>query len=96
MPFQLEDTTGSIFDSTFADLYQRKSFSIRTTMRTTDRTVVMVYNASSNTSRGGLMVPIACLDFGADNALGTVKIGNGQNVEMQGYLARVSRKCVLA
>ncbi len=40
------------------------------------------------------MVPFACLDFGANNALGTVKIGEREPVEMEmeKYLVKVSRK----
>ncbi|KAI0338266.1 hypothetical protein BDW22DRAFT_805162 [Trametopsis cervina] len=93
MPYHLEDTTGSITDSNFTDLHQRLSFTIRTTMRTADRSALMIYDASSSSraGRGGLMVPVACLDFGANNALGTIKIGQGDNIEMETFLARVNR-----
>ena len=94
MPYHLEDTTGNLSDSTFTDLHQRLSFSVRTTMRSADRTVIMIHNLPSEMGHSGLMVPAACLDFGANNALGTVKIGQGQTVEMDQYLSRVSRKCV--
>lgn len=74
MPYHLEDTTGNLSDSTFTDLHQRLSFSVRTTMRSADRTVIMIHNLPSEMGHSGLMVPAACLDFGANNALGTVKI----------------------
>jgi hypothetical protein len=98
IPFHLEDSTGNIHDSNFTDLYERMSFTVRTTMRTEDRSAIMVYNASasSHAGRGGLMVPIACLDFGANDALGTVKIGQGESVEMERFLSRLSRKCVIS
>lgn len=99
MPYLLEDTTGNITDSNFVDIYQRMSFSIRCTMRNADRSAYMIYDASSASSRagrGGLMVPVACLDFGANGALGTVKIHQGENIEMDRYLSKVSRKCALA
>lgn len=94
MPYIFEDTTGNVFDSNFTEFHQRMSFSVRCTMRTTERTVVMIYNASGPSGRSGLMVPFACLDFGANNALGTVKIGEREPVEMEmeKYLVKVSRK----
>ena len=98
VPYTLEDTTGNITDSNFNDILHRMSFSIRCTMRNPDRSAYMIYDASSANSRsagrGGLMVPVACLDFGANGALGTVKIRQGDNIEMDRYLAKVSRKCV--
>ncbi|KAI0694260.1 hypothetical protein BC835DRAFT_1406469 [Cytidiella melzeri] len=97
LPFNLEDTTGNITDSNFTDFYQRMSFSVRTTMRTPDRSALMIYNASSTSAgRGGLMVPVACLEFQGNNGLGTIKIGSGENIEMEKYLARVSRNNSLA
>ncbi|KAI0088092.1 hypothetical protein BDY19DRAFT_209473 [Irpex rosettiformis] len=91
MPFHLEDTTGNVFDSSFTDLYQRMSFTVRATMRSPERTAVMVHNASSGAGHGGLMVPVASFDFGANNALGTVKIGHGEIMEIEKYLVKVSR-----
>lgn len=97
MPYLLEDTTGNITDSSFADIFQRMSFNIRCTMRNSDRSAYMIYDvsaASTRAGRGGLMVPVACLGFGANGALGTVKIRQGETIEMDAYLSKVSRKCV--
>lgn len=76
------------------DLYNRMRFSIRCTLRSTEHTAYMVYDLStdSSSSRGGLLVPIACLDFGANHALGTVKIGEKEHVQMNQFLSRVSRR----
>lgn len=95
MPYLFEDTTGNTTDSNFIDIYQRMSFSIRCTMSNADRSAYMIYDASSASSRagrGGLMVPVACLEFGAGGVLGTVKIRQGDNVEMDKYLSKVARK----
>lgn len=99
MPFLLEDTTGTILDSTFTDIYSRMSYSIRCTMRNSDRSAYMIYDVGAGKGgRGGLMVPAACLEFvyqGGVEVLGSVKIGSGASVEMDKWLHRVSRKCVL-
>lgn len=95
LPFMLQDSTGNITESNFVDLYSRMSFSIRCTMRNADRCAYMIYDASSSSShagRAGLMVPVACLDFAANGALGTVKIRQEENIDMERYLSKVSRK----
>lgn len=95
MPFFLEDRSGDVRGGEFVDLYNRMRFSIRCTLRSSDRNAYMIYDhsADSSTSRGGLLVPIGCLDFGANHALGTVKIGDKDHVPMNTYLAKVSRRC---
>lgn len=98
MPYHLEDTTGNITDSNFVDLYQRMSFSVRRTMHTTERSVLMIYDASSSSraGRGGLMLPVVCIEFGGNNALRTIKIGQGEPVDIERYLCRISRSNSLA
>lgn len=94
MPFFLEDRTGDLKGSEFVDIYNRLRFSIRCTLRSPEHTAYMVYDLSttSSSSRGGLLVPIACLDFGVNHGLGTVKIGEKEHVQMSQYLAKISRR----
>ncbi|PCH35969.1 hypothetical protein WOLCODRAFT_140146 [Wolfiporia cocos MD-104 SS10] len=87
MPFFLEDQTGELTGSEFVDLYNRMRLGFRCTLRDTHRTAYMVYDLSS---RRASAAPLACLDFGANNALGTIKIGDGENISMAEYLSKAS------
>ncbi|CAL1706059.1 unnamed protein product [Somion occarium] len=93
MPFFLEDQSGDIENSEFNDIYNRMRFSLRRTDNGSQHPVLMVYDMTSTSasSRSDLRVPIACLSFGANNALGTVKIQDGAHVDMNQYLGRVGR-----
>ena len=96
MPYFLEDKSGEMTDSSFTDIHARMSFSLRCTMRTEDRAAYMIYDTGAGQRAGRLMVPVACLDFGAGgnaNALGSIRIGQGAYVQMDRWLSRV-RKCV--
>ena len=95
MPFFLEDHSGDLENSEFNDLYSRMRFSLRkTSVEDAAQTTLMVYDLSSPSvsSRNDLRVPIACLTFGAEHALGTVKIYNASTISMEQYLSRVGRK----
>ncbi|KAI0708932.1 hypothetical protein C8T65DRAFT_204179 [Cerioporus squamosus] len=92
LPYFLEDTTGKITGSDFVDLHTRMHLSLKQTLRDAHHTAYIIYDLSSRSSgaRGGLLVPLATLDFGPNNALGTVKIGDGDHVQMGHYLTRVA------
>ncbi|KAI0784697.1 hypothetical protein C8Q75DRAFT_378795 [Abortiporus biennis] len=94
MPFFLEDKSGDITGSDYADHYSRLSFSLRCTRRDPDHMVFMIYDLLSNSSssRHHLTVPVACFDLGHNHSLGTVKIGDGCPVEINQYLVKVNRK----
>lgn len=96
MPYIFEDLTGELTGSEFVDLNGRLYFRLHCTLKTPERTAYMIYDMTSTqrAGRGGVMVPVACLDFGANNALGTVSIRQGPYIEMERYLSRVARKCV--
>ncbi|KAI0074419.1 hypothetical protein K474DRAFT_60107 [Panus rudis PR-1116 ss-1] len=93
LPLILEDQSGDIAGSEFKDIYDRMSFSLRCTRNDPSQTVFMIcdHTLSSASSRAGLSVPVACLTFGANHALGTVKIGDGSTMDMAVYLSRVGR-----
>ncbi|KZT04123.1 uncharacterized protein LAESUDRAFT_728320 [Laetiporus sulphureus 93-53] len=87
MPYFLEDLTGELTGSEFNDLYNRTRLAFRCTLHDASHTAYMVYDLSA--SGNGYNAPVACLDFGANNALGTVKIGDKDNVSMSVYLSKV-------
>ena len=86
LPFFLEDQTGELTGSEFVDLYNRMRLSLRCTLRDVSHTAFMIYDLSSRPNTYG--APLACLEFGANHALGTVKIANGESVNMNQYLAK--------
>ena len=63
--------------------------SLRCTLRDVSHTAYMIYDLSSRPNTYG--APLACLEFGPNHALGTVKIANGESVNMAQYLARLVR-----
>jgi len=91
MPIFLEDKTGDITGSEFTDIYNRARLVLRCTLRTAERSAYMVYDLSERVeSRTGLPAPAACLDFRPPNALGSVKIRDGEYVPMGQYLSKLS------
>ncbi|KAI0674884.1 hypothetical protein C8Q78DRAFT_1066791 [Trametes maxima] len=89
LPYFLEDTTGRITGSEFVDLHNRMHLSIKQTLRDAHHSAYVIYDhsRSSGASRG-LFLPLATLDFGAHNALGTIKVGDGEHIQMGQYLAK--------
>ncbi|KAH9949096.1 hypothetical protein B0H21DRAFT_169546 [Amylocystis lapponica] len=91
MPYFLEDQTGELTGSEFVDLYNRMRLSFRCTIRDAERASYVVYDMTNRgASRTGILVPLACLNFGANNALGTLKIGDGEYVNMNDYLSKTT------
>ncbi|GBE80294.1 hypothetical protein SCP_0300090 [Sparassis crispa] len=91
VPYFLEDQSGDLAGSEFVDLYKRISLTVRCTLRSDTHTAYMVYDMTSRgVNRGGLLVPLACLDFGAGHALGTIKVGEKEAVNMSDYLTKLS------
>ncbi|KZT71632.1 hypothetical protein DAEQUDRAFT_723694 [Daedalea quercina L-15889] len=86
LPFFLEDQTGELTGSEFVDLYNRMRLSLRCTLRDAAHTAYMVYDTSARPHALG--APLACLDFAANHALGTVKIGARDAVPMGEYLVK--------
>ncbi|TBU24641.1 hypothetical protein BD311DRAFT_766116 [Dichomitus squalens] len=89
LPYFLEDTTGKLTGSDFVDLHNRMHLSLKQTLRDAHHTAYVIYDLSSRSSgRGGLLVPLASLDFGPQNALGSIKIADGEHVPMGHYLMK--------
>lgn len=82
----LNDRTPSdLTDTEYADIYDRMRLRVHCTLRSSDRTVIMVY-------KSGVSAPIGCLEFGAGHALGTVKVAGKDAIPMNDFLTRVTRR----
>ena len=95
LPLFLEDKTGLTTGTVFTDLYDRLKIKYVCLSDVNDSmgTTYGIYNL--NCSRAG---PDITLEFGADNSLGTIKLGNDSDaVAMDDYLPRVSSsaRCIL-
>ncbi|KAI0046002.1 hypothetical protein FA95DRAFT_73851 [Auriscalpium vulgare] len=90
IPYFLEDKTGLLTGSDFLDVHDRMRLSVRCTMKDATRTAYMVYDLMAPKTRNFLQ-PAATLDYGRNDALGTVYIGvGGSGKPMCQYLVRVS------
>nr|VWP02487.1 C3H1-type domain-containing protein [Ganoderma boninense] len=95
LPFFLEDTTGKLTGSEFVDLHNRMHLSLKQTLRDAHHTAYVIYDLSRRSAtRGGLLVPLATLDFGAQNALGSIKIGDQEHIPMGHYLMKSAGSAV--
>ena len=96
MPYFLVASSGDILNTDYTELYKRMNYRIRCTHRDPNlgRAAYMIteMSAPSTAGRPGVAAPFAALDFIADNQLGTVKVGSGEQMPMDQYLAKVSRK----
>lgn len=95
MPYFLEASSGDILNTDYTELYKRMNYRIRCTHRDPNlgRAAYMIteMSAPSTAGRPGVAAPFAALDFIADDQLGTVKVGSGEQMPMDQYLAKVSR-----
>ena len=83
------DLTGKLSGSDFVDLHNRMHLSLKQTLRDAHHTAYVIYDLSSRSGgRGGLLVPLATLDFGPQNALGSIKIADGEHIPMGHYLMK--------
>ncbi|KAH8834363.1 hypothetical protein DL96DRAFT_1456838 [Flagelloscypha sp. PMI_526] len=88
MPFYLIDRTGSLTGSDYVDIYQRLTLTVRCTARDASHAAYMIYNDRTSST------PLAALDFGPKNALGTISFvpsnasSNPIAMSMKTYLDR--------
>ncbi|KAK7052656.1 hypothetical protein R3P38DRAFT_2861536 [Favolaschia claudopus] len=76
MPYIFEDTTGRLTGSEFADIHERLRFTVRCTAHDTCHTSYMVYNTTPSVYQSTIPKPLVALDFGPNNALGTVSVAS--------------------
>ncbi|THH18645.1 hypothetical protein EW146_g2363 [Bondarzewia mesenterica] len=89
MPYFLEDKTGTLAGSEFIDVNDRMRLGFRCTLRDTHRTAYMIYDLT-NSSQTTYSQPAAVLDYGQNNALGTVIISGRGSTPMSQYLVKLS------
>ena len=90
LPIFLEDQTGLLTGSVFLDLYNRQKISYLCLSDDSDSdsmstTIYGIFNRDNPR-----IAPDIILEFGADNSLGTIKLGKSDAVAMDDYLPRVS------
>ncbi|TFK44036.1 hypothetical protein BDQ12DRAFT_640450 [Crucibulum laeve] len=89
MPYFLEDKTGKLTGSEFDDMHDRMHFVYRCTARDSTRTAYMIYNTTRGTE-ASFTKPIAALDFGPGNSLGSICFDPQVNIPMKKYLTKTS------
>jgi hypothetical protein len=87
MPYILEDTTGRLTGSEFIDLHDRLRLTVRCTARDACHTSYMIYNTSPGVFQSPIPKPLAGLDFGPGNALGTISLSS-VGMSMRKYLTK--------
>jgi hypothetical protein len=90
MPFFLEDKTGLLTGSDFIDLHDRMGLTYRRSAQDATRTAYMIYDLASS-RRSAAPMPLAVLDFGSNNSLGTIIFpADGRRPSMKDYLSKLS------
>jgi hypothetical protein len=87
--YMLEDKTGQLTGSDFEDMHDRIRLSLKCTQRVQTHTVYMIYDRTRS-SVFNYNSPLAVLDFGPNDSLGTVSFKTGVHVPMKQYLVKVS------
>ena len=77
----LEDKTGRLTGSEFIDVYDRMRFVLRRTVHEPTHTAYILYNAANSK-------PVAALDYGPHNALGSVTFSPTNVIPMKKYLTK--------
>ncbi|KAJ7627127.1 hypothetical protein FB45DRAFT_1004699 [Roridomyces roridus] len=89
MPYILEDKSGQLTGSEFVDIHERLHLTVRCTQRNSSHTMYMIYNTTPTVFQSTIPRPLVGLDFGKDNALGTISVA-GVPTPMRKYLTKVS------
>ncbi|KAF7378220.1 hypothetical protein MSAN_00246800 [Mycena sanguinolenta] len=87
IPYIFEDTTGRLTGSDFIDIHDRLRFTVRCTAHDTCHTAYMIYNTSPTVFQSAIPKPVVALDFGANNALGTISFTSNP-MPMRKYLTK--------
>ncbi|EGO00477.1 hypothetical protein SERLA73DRAFT_136371 [Serpula lacrymans var. lacrymans S7.3] len=88
MPYLLEDKTGELSGSDFNDLNDRMCLRLRCTARESTHTAYMIFDITHHSD--GLQKPLAALDFGPNESLGTISYSSGSQIPMKDYLMKLS------
>ncbi|KAF4575490.1 hypothetical protein EYR36_006850 [Pleurotus pulmonarius] len=93
LSYFLEDMTGKLTGSEFVDIYGRMRLTFRRTTFDTTRAAYMIFNTTSSPSYSSphaTTKPLAALDFGPNNTLGTINFPPNVCIPMQKYLTKTS------
>ena len=95
IPLFLEDTTGHINGSNYADIYDRRPYLHLAQIIHTDRITRQIYELDSKPNRlryppSQLPAPIVTLEFGPNHSLGTITFGRSRSRSMELYLKKES------
>ena len=96
LPLFLEDTSGHINGSNYADIYDRRPYLHLAVTVHTDRVTRYIYVMDSKPSRlrhssSQLPDPAVTLEFGPNHSLGTITYRNSGSKSMENYLRKVSK-----
>ncbi|TRM65568.1 hypothetical protein BD626DRAFT_398924 [Schizophyllum amplum] len=81
--FFLEDKTGRLTGSEFVDVYDRMRFVLRRTVHEPSHSAYIIYNAATSK-------PVAALDYGPHNALGSISFSSTNTMPMKKYLTKAT------
>jgi hypothetical protein len=87
--YMLEDKSGRLTGSDFEDVHDRVRLSLKCTQKAQTHAVYMIYDRSRS-AVFNYNTPLAVLDFGPNDALGTVSFKPGDHMPMKQYLSKVS------
>jgi len=87
--YMLEDKTGQLTGSDYEDIHDRIRLTLKCTQKAPTHTVYMIYDRT-RTAVFNYNEPLAVLDFGPNDTLGTVSFKTGVQTPMKQYLVRAS------
>lgn len=87
--YMLEDRSGCLTGSDFEDVNNRVRLTLRCTQATSTHTAYMIFDRT-NSYVNDFNNPLAVLDFGPNNTLGTVAFKTGVHIPMKQYLTKVT------
>lgn len=90
MAYFLEDKSGQLTGSEFVDLNDRMRFNFRRTANDASHTAYMIYDTSPGTPTASSTTPLVALDYGPNNALGTISFASDNSMQMKKYLSKTS------
>ena len=87
--YMLEDRSGLLTGSDFEDVNNRIRLTLRCTQATSAHAAYMIFDRT-HSNVYDFNNPLAVLDFGPNNTLGTVAFKPGVHVPMKQYLTKVA------
>lgn len=86
--YMLEDRCGDLTGSDFQDINDRIRLTVRCTQKAQTHTVYMIFDRT-RTTVFNYNCPLAVLEFGPNDTLGTISFKTGVHVPMKQYLSKL-------